>query len=66
MQAKKEGNTQVEVQLEAALRAAMQAKNATLRPEIQLLNILIGTEAAADRAQVRLESCGGRRGARNG
>ena len=38
--------------LEAALRAAFEAKQATLRPEIQLLNRLLATEGAEQRAAV--------------
>ena len=51
-QAKKEGNAEVVGRLEAALRAAFEAKQATLRPEIQLLNRLLATEGAEQRAAV--------------
>ena len=53
MQAKKEGNSEVVTRLEAALRAAFEAKQATLRPEIQLLNRLLAAEGGEQRQQVR-------------
>lgn len=49
--AKKEGDAAVTGQLESALRAAMDAKNATLRPEIQLVNKLLAAETDTQRAQ---------------
>lgn len=45
--AKKEGEPEVVERLELVLRAAMEAKNATLRPEIRLLNQLLGCEEDA-------------------
>ncbi|EFN59086.1 hypothetical protein CHLNCDRAFT_49925 [Chlorella variabilis] len=50
--AKKEGNAEVVARLEAALKAAFEAKQATLRPEIQLLNRLLAAETAEQRQQV--------------
>ena len=58
VQAKKEGNAEVVAQLEAALRAAFEVKQATLRPEIQLLNRLLAAEGEEQRRQVR---CGASR-----
>ena len=53
MQAQKEGSEAVVEQLERVLRIAMEAKQATLRPEIQLLNNLLAAADAEARAQVR-------------
>ena len=50
--AKKDGDDNVAFRLERALKAAMEAKNATLRPEIQLLNKLLGAENELERKQV--------------
>ncbi|KAL4420018.1 hypothetical protein ABPG77_001268 [Micractinium sp. CCAP 211/92] len=50
--AKKEGEAEVVARLEAAMRAAFEAKQATLRPEIQLLNRLLGAEGPAQRAEI--------------
>lgn len=50
--AKKEEEGDVVARLEAALKAAFEAKQATLRPEIQLLNRLLAAEGAEQRAQV--------------
>ena len=52
IQAEKEGNTEVYNQLKAALTAAMEAKQATLRPEIQLLNKLLAAEGSLAWRQV--------------
>jgi hypothetical protein len=49
--AKKEGDTEVASRLEAALRTAMEAKQATLRPEIQLINRLLAEEDGQRRKQ---------------
>jgi hypothetical protein len=46
--AKKDGDENVAFRLERALKAAMEAKNATLRPEIQLLNNLLGGAEKSD------------------
>lgn len=50
--AKKDGDENVASRLERALKAAMEAKNATLRAEIQLLNKLLGVETDLERKQV--------------
>jgi hypothetical protein len=50
--AKKDGDENVAFRLERALKAAMEAKNATLRPEIQLLNKLLGASTDLERKQV--------------
>jgi len=50
--AKKDGDDNVASRLERAIKAAMEAKNATLRPEIQLLNKLLGAENELERKQV--------------
>ena len=50
--AKKDGDENVATRLERALKAAMEAKNATLRVEIQLLNNLLGVETDLERKQV--------------
>lgn len=55
--AQKEGNQEVTGHIETALKAAMEAKQATLRPEIQLLNRLLGAEDAAARQRVRPPCC---------
>jgi hypothetical protein len=49
--AKKDGDENVQMRLERALKAAMEAKNATLRAEIQLLNKLLGAETDLERKQ---------------
>lgn len=49
--AKREGDTDVVSRLEVAIRTAMEAKQATLRPEIQLLNRLLAEEDAQSRKQ---------------
>lgn len=53
MQAKKEGNEEVVARLEGAIRAAFEAKQATLRPEIQLLNRLLAAEGTEQQQQAR-------------
>jgi hypothetical protein len=53
MQAKKEGNQEVVARLEGAIRAAFEAKQATLRPEIQLLNRLLAAEGVEQQQEVR-------------
>jgi hypothetical protein len=53
----KEGNTDVAAQLETAMRVAMQAKQATLRPEIRLLNELLAIETPDARQKVRGAAC---------
>ncbi|KAL4430850.1 hypothetical protein ABPG75_006106 [Micractinium tetrahymenae] len=50
--AKKEGEAEVVARLEAAMRAAFEAKQATLRPEIRLLNRLLSAEGPEQRAQI--------------
>lgn len=50
--AKKEGEAEVVARLEAAMRAAFEAKQATLRPEIRLLNRLLGAEGPEQRAEI--------------
>lgn len=50
--AKKEGDEAVAGRLEAALKAAMEVKNSTLRPEIQLLNKLLGADTELQRKQI--------------
>ncbi|KAL4528686.1 hypothetical protein Ndes2437A_g03235 [Nannochloris sp. 'desiccata'] len=50
--AKKDADDNVAFRLERAIKAAMEAKNATLRPEIQLLNKLLGSETELERKQV--------------
>lgn len=52
MQARKEGNAQVFGKLESTLKVAMEEKNKTLRPEIQLLNKLLGISVSKQRKQV--------------
>ena len=47
--ARREGQPQVEESLTAVLRAAAAAKDATLRPEIRLLNALMRVTTAAER-----------------
>ncbi len=49
--AKKEKDSTVSSQIEAALRTAMEVKNSTLRPEIQLVNKLLAAETDTQRAQ---------------
>ncbi len=49
VQAKREGNPEVVAKLETVLKAAMSAKQATLRPEIQLLNSLLACKTADER-----------------
>ncbi len=55
-QARKEGNADVAARLERALSAAWSVKQATLRPELQLLNALVRADSDAARRQVR-RSC---------
>ena len=50
-QAKKEQNSEVAKQLESALKAAMEEKQKTLRPEIQLLNNLLAVNSRPARKQ---------------
>jgi hypothetical protein len=45
-QAKKEGNADMVTRLEGALKAAFEAKQKTLRPEIQLLNRLLSIKSS--------------------
>lgn len=52
MMAEKEGETDVYNNIKAALTAAMEVKQATLRPEIQLLNSLLAADERAAREQV--------------
>jgi hypothetical protein len=49
--ADKEGDASVASNLKAALKVAMDAKQKTLRPEIQLLNRLLAAETAVARKQ---------------
>lgn len=60
-QAQKEGNTTVTQHIESALKAALEAKQATLRVEIQLLNRLLGAETQEARQRVGWDGvgCGG-------
>ena len=51
LQAKKEKNSAVAKQLEGALKAAMEEKQKTLRPEIQLLNNLLAVNSRTARKQ---------------
>lgn len=53
-QAKKEGNTEVCRKLEEVLRVAMEEKQKTLRPEIQLLNNLMAATTVPERERVCL------------
>ena len=50
--AKKESDEAVASQIEAALKTAMEVKNSTLRPEIQLLNKLLGADTSLQRKQM--------------
>lgn len=50
--AEQEGNTEVFEQLKAALKAAMEVKQKSLRPEIQLLNELLSAEDSAARRRL--------------
>ena len=52
-QARKERNSHVVQQLETVLRAAMEEKQKTLRPEIQLLNALLAQQDRRTRKRVR-------------
>ena len=54
LQAKKEKNSAVAKQLEGALKAAMEEKQKTLRPEIQLLNNLLAVNSRTARKQACL------------
>jgi hypothetical protein len=45
MQAEKEADQDIYTQLKTALQAAMEVKQSTLRPEIQLLNSLLQAES---------------------
>lgn len=51
-QARKEGNADVTAKLEQVLKIAMDEKQKTLRPEIQLLNQLLACDSPADRQKV--------------
>ena len=53
LQARKEGNADVKYKLEKVLTVAMEEKQKTLRPEIQLLNSLLATESTEGRRSVR-------------
>lgn len=55
-QAKKEGNTEVCRKLEEVLRVAMEEKQKTLRPEIQLLNNLMAATTVPERERVCLHA----------
>jgi hypothetical protein len=57
LQAQKEGSTEVYDQMKAALTAALEVKQATLRPEIQLLNRLLAVEDALAWEQARFARC---------
>lgn len=57
-QARKEGNADVASRLERALSAAWAVKQATMRPELQLLNGLVRAESDAARRQVRGKETG--------
>lgn len=57
-QAQKEGETVVYEQMKAALTAALEVKQATLRPEIQLLNKLLAADGALAWKQVGLQRGG--------
>ena len=52
-QAKKEGNKEVCAKLEQVLKIAMEEKQKTLRPEIQLLNNLMAATTVPERERVR-------------
>ncbi len=52
-QARKEGEEDVVGKLEKVLSVAMEEKQKTLRPEIQLLNRLLGAKTGAERTAVR-------------
>ncbi|DBA92775.1 TPA: hypothetical protein ACH3X1_002967 [Trebouxia sp. C0004] len=54
--AKKEGNTEVCRKLEEVLRVAMEEKQKTLRPEIQLLNNLMAATTVPERERVCLHA----------
>ena len=58
MQARKEQNSEIVKQLEGALKAAMEEKQKTLRPEIQLLNNLLAVNSRPARKQVSHTSAG--------
>lgn len=49
--ADKDGDAEVAQKIKEALQAAMKARQATLRPEIQLLNRLLATETPLERKQ---------------
>ena len=51
-QAKKEGNKDVCAKLEQVLKVAMEEKQKTLRPEIQLLNNLMAATTVPERERV--------------
>lgn len=53
-QAKKEGNKEVCSKLEHVLKIAMEEKQKTLRPEIQLLNNLMAATTVPERERVCL------------
>jgi hypothetical protein len=52
VQARKEKNADIFEKLETTLKAAMEAKQETLRPEIQLLNALLAAPGKAERLRV--------------
>ena len=52
-QAEKEGDAAVKARLQSVLKVAMEEKQKTLRPEIQLLNRLLAVESSAQRKQAR-------------
>ena len=54
MQARKEGNAEVVGRLESVLKIAMEEKQKTLRPEIQLLNSLIAAKSSLQRQEVSM------------
>lgn len=53
MQAEKEGDAAVKARLQTVLKVAMEEKQKTLRPEIQLLNRLLAVKTSAERRQAR-------------
>jgi hypothetical protein len=59
VQAKKEKNDDVVSRLELVLKAAFEAKQATLRPEIQLLNRLLSQEVDTEQQRQQVSKrCG--------
>lgn len=53
LQARKEGNADMTAKLEQVLKIAMDEKQKTLRPEIQLLNQLLACTTPVERKEVR-------------